>query len=1307
MKRSLPSLIASRLMLITLLLSAAFVLRAQVVLNSAPNSFSVTDDSFTGITIHNTFSTFSTMDVATDEGTFTEIGAERYTYAQEQGLPKLPVMRKLISIPVGATLSVRVISSSVREYNLASLGITNKLFPTQPPVAKSFTGKTEFVIDRKAYNSDRFIGGEVAKAEIIGFLRDTRIARVEIAPVQYNPVTGIIRVYEDLVVEVSFDGGDPEATQALSEKTSSPYFNRLSSVYANQLPVMFSREYITQYPVKMVIVSDPMFQAALQPYIQWKVKKGFNVIEAYTNNPSVGNTTTSIKSYLQNLYDSGTPEDPSPSFILFVGDVAQIPAFSQGGHVTDLYYCEYTNDYLPEMYYGRFSATTVDELQPQIDKTLMYEQYQFPDPSFLGECVMIAGMDGSFGPIHGNGQINYGTSNYFNAAHGLFSYTYLYPESGSSDDLIIQNVSEGVGFANYTAHGSSSGWADPSFSISDIAGLQNDGEYPLMVGNCCLTSTYNTDCFGEELLRAANKGAVGYIGGSNSTYWDEDFYFGVGVGQITANPTYAGTTLGNYDRTFHDHGEVFADWYTTMDQVIFAGNLAVTEGSPGSAEYYWEIYCLMGDPSLTAYMFVPSAMTVTYDALMPLSASEFTVTAAPYAYVAISKDGVLYGAALADETGVAIVNLNPITVPGNADVVVTAQNKQPFIGTVVVASPDGPYVLMDSQAVNDSIGNGNMVADYNENFGFTMTLKNVGNTDAQNITSTLTSTCPYITVKTGTELWGNIPSQTTATKSFAFELYTDNWLPDQVNAPFTLTITDGTETWVSTFSIKLNAPVLAANSIIIDDAQSTNPNGRLDAGETVLLKIPVCNNGHSAAFNSTTYLFSDTPQVTLTDNAYTTGDLACDSLGYAVFEAVVADTTQTGTLLMFYTSANADPYYVTRNYGIPVGLVIEDFETGDFSAFNWQNTSALPWTVNPLVFNSGAYSAKSGAIGDNGATELSIQMEVSADDNISFARKVSSESGYDYLKFYIDGTMKGSWSGEEDWGTVTYPVTLGVHIFKWAYTKDYSVTGGADAAYIDDIIFPSGNAGGGGQSTELTVHPFAYPPSACAEQEVNLFAFVTNNVSDITYQWQPAELLNADTIYNPVATIEEPTSFTITIGSGFSTDEKTILVNVNPVPEAPVITQEGEVLVSSAAEGNQWYNTNGAIEGATGQTYEPTVSDYYYATVTADYCESVQSNQIYVEVVDVPVIDKGTDLNVYPNPFNSRLNIDFRLQAASQVRVSLINLLGQEVSELYNTTNLASGIHNLKFETKGLKQGVYILKLQAGDNVKLRKVVMY
>ena len=338
--------------------------------------------------------------------------------------------------------------------------------------------------------------------------------------------------------------------------------------------------------VTYIIVSDPMFEDALQPFIDWKTRKGFKVVEAYTDNPDVGTTTTSIKSYLEDFYNDPPAGYEPQSFVLMVGDVAQIPAFSgtAGSHPTDLYFFEYTGDKIPECYYGRFSANSLIELQPQIDKTLQYEQYLFPDESFLGEVMMSAGADANFALNWGNGQINYGTENYFNSAHGILSHTYLQPEPGGANysGQIQQNISDGVAYANYTAHCGTDGWANPSFKISDIQNLENENMYCLMVGNCCLSNKFSVTCFGEAQLRAEGKGSLGYIGGTNNTYWDEDFWWGVGFESISPNPPYDPDHLGAYDVTFHDNGEPTESWFVTQGQMFVGGNLAVQQSSASS-----------------------------------------------------------------------------------------------------------------------------------------------------------------------------------------------------------------------------------------------------------------------------------------------------------------------------------------------------------------------------------------------------------------------------------------------------------------------------------------------------------------------------------------------------------------------------------------------------------------------------------------------------------------------------------------------------------------------------------------------------
>ena len=93
---------------------------------------------------------------------------------------------------------------------------------------------------------------------------------------------------------------------------------------------------------------------------------------------------------LHGLYNNATPELPAPSFVLFVGDVAQCPTFQMSGDPTDRPYCAVDGDYVPDIYYGRFSATNPDQLQAILDKTMMYDRFTMPDPGYLDEVVLIA-----------------------------------------------------------------------------------------------------------------------------------------------------------------------------------------------------------------------------------------------------------------------------------------------------------------------------------------------------------------------------------------------------------------------------------------------------------------------------------------------------------------------------------------------------------------------------------------------------------------------------------------------------------------------------------------------------------------------------------------------------------------------------------------------------------------------------------------------------------------------------------------------------------------------------------------------------
>jgi hypothetical protein len=289
-------------------------------------------------------------------------------------------------------------------------------------------------------------------------------------------------------------------------------------------------------------------------------------------------------------------------------------------------------------------------------------------------------------------------------------------------------------------------------------------------------------------------------------------------------------------------------------------------------------------------------------------------------------------------------------------------------------------------------------------------------------------------------------------------------------------------------------------------------------------------------------------------------------------------------------------------------------------------------------------------------------MDVIADGELSFYKKVSSEANYDYLRFYIDDDLQGEWEGEEDWCQETFAVTAGNHAFKWAYEKDYSVSGGADCAWLDYIVFP----GTSGSGAVLSVNATAMPEEICLGEGTQLQANVAGGTGSYTYLWTPADNLNDPTIANPIATPAETTLYNVEVDDGDETVNSQVLVTVNELPETPVIEEVDDHLVSNSASGNQWYGSNGPINGATGQQFYPTSTDHYYVEVTnSNGCVSESSNVIYFVYTGVAVHDADL-FNIYPNPANDQVHIQFKNEPG-KTTIYLKNMLNEVVYEYSGT----------------------------------------
>ena len=1043
------------------------LLAEDIVLSEADNRFSVTEKSYTSFSFINHLHKIKTRVVKTEFGDFTQLILPSYAKNSEIGSPELPVLRQLIQVPNGADIDIEVLKIKEETIDLTENGFNLPIFPLQPSISKGDNAQeAPFYYNESRYQIDSFGQEQYVSTEYLGKMRGQQLARLNISPIKYNPLSNELKVVTSLEVRIVFKNSNITENSLEIQRYYSPEFQNLYKKCINYLPPS-SKDVITTYPVKYVIVSDPSFQTALQPLIEWKTKKGFIVVEAYTNDPNVGNTTASIHNFIKDLYVNASPTNPAPTYLLIVGDEAQVPSFNgiTSSHLSDMYYCEFdgNGDFYPEMYYGRMSATNSGDVEAQVHKTITHETYSFNDPSFLENIVLVAGVDASMAPTYGNGQINYGTDYYFNTAHGLTIHNYLYgsgtpittdmPQAAAA---IISDISDGSSFSNYTAHCGSSGWADPSFTTSDVPALQNIDKYGVMIGNCCQSNDFNVpECFGEAVLRANNKGAVGYIGGSNNTYWDEDYWWAVGnTANISANPTYSGTDLGVYDCLMHENGEYKDDWFITQGQIIHSGNMAVTQAA-GSEHYYWEIYHVMGDPSLMPYIGIPTQLTVSHIAATPVGTSTLTVNTEESAYVAISMNGVLLDAKLADSTGIVNLSFTPISNVGSADIVVTKQFKQPYISTIQIISPNGPFVVYHNHSIDDAAGNNNGLADYNELIYLDVDFQNIGTVNSQNIDIVISTNDPYVTMIDSVAVIALLnPAQTTATNSpFSFQVA--NYITDLHTVLFNITITDNNmNVWYGNLNIILNAPVLDYNSFLIDDGVAGN--GKLDAGETVNVIVNIGNSGHASIDNLNATLSSPSPFITINNPVnFPVSLLNNNQQQNTSFSVSVDPNTPVGTMVDLNFDFTDGTYTLQNIFTEIVGLIDEDYESGNFSQYTWIQ-GQFPWSIDSIQIYEGIYSSRS-AIGlpDNEESELSVTLDVIAPGDITFYKFVSSEQDYDELKFKINGNKVGEWSGiDVSWSLASFPVNVGQNTFKWEYEKDASVADGQDGAWIDYIVFP-------------------------------------------------------------------------------------------------------------------------------------------------------------------------------------------------------------------------------------------------------------
>lgn len=977
--------IIRRLALATLLLFTGNSMFAQnIELNPSTKSTNISESSFKGFQSTFSFNKIETMKMKTEAGDFSALSISKTINAGEIGAPSLPIARELVAVPFGATPVVKVVSFTTTDYELSDYGI-ERVYPQQPSYSKS--AKTEDMIfhyNEKAYQTRSLGTAPEVVFEVLGTMRGIQIGALQVEPVSYNPANNTIRVYNDIQLEVIFENADYALTEQRLVESYSPYFDvvykqlfnsrAIEDVY-DEHPDLYS------VPVKMLVITNRMFEDALKPWLEWKTQKGFYVDARYTD--EIGTTSNELKEYIKEQYEIN-----KYTFVIIAGDKNQVaPSLSLGeetSRVTDLYYSSIDGDYFPDMYHSRMACETVAEMEALVEKTLQYEQYTMPDPSYLNSVLMIAGHDDSGWTTKvGRPTIQYATNYYYNAEHG---YSNVHEYLGPNYSGCYSHLDEGVAFANYTAHGGETSWSDPAFYVSDVYNLKNTNKYFWAMGNCCLAADwgYGSTSFGEAMIRADKKGAWGYIGSCPVTYWWEDYYFGVGATTVyNRMPTYEETTMGNYDALWLENS------YNVLSAVPFVGNLAVCYGHAANYpaavnnQYYFEAYHTLGDGSVMPYRAVPESNNVSHLSTIPIGTDYYTITAAPGSYVGISKNGVLHGAGMIGESGTTDINIEPIVSNGDVTIVITHPAFIPYIETVPAVAVDGPYLSITNCETTE--------IPINQETNLTVEISNVG-VEATTSDATITLSCDqdFVTITDAEATIGVINVDTTTTLENAFAIKVDEGVANNTKFTIQFTITCNGETWENKVNFSVIAPKINFEDFVFS--------GGYIPGESQTVAAKFSNKGAFIATNAVVKATSTNEYITIENDTFEIGSIDPNGTGMALFNIAIDEACSVAESIEINFEFTADNGITATGTGYLRNSCLVEFILKDTYGDGWDNSTL------DLEFDDGTPPVS--LIMDGGSIK-SYELEIGANTKVTVS--FNAQSWFDdecrYTIQYKDGDI--------------------------------------------------------------------------------------------------------------------------------------------------------------------------------------------------------------------------------------------------------------------------------------------------------------
>ncbi len=579
----------------------------------------------------------------------------------KKGAPHLPIYAKSVITPNNKDYTLRILDSEYIEIENINV------LPSKGEMSRSVDPKTVPYVYGEEYKQNAFYPALTASLDKAYILRDKRGQSIKVNPIQYNPITKVLRIYTriNLELEVSKTKTSYNVLPTTKSAKSDAKFNKVyESHFLNFSPSKTKYTPLNDNIGNMLIISYGSFIDEIQTYANWKKQKGIPV--EIVNVSTIGGASA-IKTYVANYYNTN-----GLTYLLLVGDHAQVPSSSTSAGASDNNYGYIVgSDHYIDIFVGRFSGETGAQISTQVNRTIHYEKNLSTQDTWLAKGVGIASNEGS----------NPSDAQHMNTienkleAYG-YNITRCYQNGGNAQQL-SNLLNNGTGLINYVGHGSDYSFASMTYTVNNVNALTNINKLPFIFDVACVNGNFTSKtCFAEAWMRATSSnqptGAIAICASTINQSWVPPM-----IAQNEMNDILIESYANNIKRSYTG--------------IVLNGMFKMNDVHGTAGFKMSDTWTIFGDPSLQIRTKTPQALAAQHSATFPSTSTSFVVNnIGNEAFVCLSKQGTII-ASKKSSNGSATLTFSTQNSGDELTLTVTGYNKIPYIAQVTVGGTQNEF----------------------------------------------------------------------------------------------------------------------------------------------------------------------------------------------------------------------------------------------------------------------------------------------------------------------------------------------------------------------------------------------------------------------------------------------------------------------------------------------------------------------------------------------------------------------------------------------------------------------------------------